>query len=185
VAQKYWVQVNGTLGTLGEARGKLTLLQRFSYSLLPSNLTKRIGIPLDPQHWTDNAKIIELVYNVQKNQIAFIEDFYDITASLPLGSGTAAYIEAKFEAVTAHLTNATRTDLNPDQLYITFASAAFIDDNPVVTPENFATGNGTTLQGMDQRLLPWLQARKGQRFGIIMFDFYDAVPGLIEAAIGL
>lgn len=95
VAQNYWVQVNGTvgltfyailgtvahmdtlpilqLGTLGEARGKLTLLQRFSYSLLPSDLTKRIGIPLDPQHWTDNAKIIELVYNVEKNQIAFIE----------------------------------------------------------------------------------------------------------------
>lgn len=63
------------------------------------------------------------------------QDFYDITASLPLGSGTAAYIEAKFEAVTAHLINATRTDMNPDQLYITFASAAFIDDNPAVTPE--------------------------------------------------
>lgn len=116
-----------------------------------------MGIALDPQHWTDNAKIIELVYNVAKNQIAFIEvcrpstpafhkrcrnlmltpvqDFYDITTSLPLGSGTAAYIDAKFDAVTAHLTNATQTDLNPDQLYISFASAAFIDDNPVVTPQ--------------------------------------------------
>ncbi|KAF9474654.1 PLC-like phosphodiesterase [Pholiota conissans] len=185
VAQKYWVQVNGTLGTLGEARGKLTLLQRYSYDLLPSNLTKRIGIPLDPQHWTDNGKIIELVYNVAKNQIAFIEDFYDITRSLPLGSGTAAYIEAKFDAVTAHLTNATRTDLNPDQLYISFASAAFIDDTPFVTPEIFALGDGAGNLGMGQRLLPWLKARKGQRFGIIMFDFYDGVPGLVEAAIGL
>jgi 1-phosphatidylinositol phosphodiesterase len=91
LAQKYWVQTNGTvsnyfailtmfstnsffkLGTLGEARGKLTLLQRFSYDLLPSNLIKRIGIPLDPDHWTDNGKIIELTYNVAKNQVAFIE----------------------------------------------------------------------------------------------------------------
>lgn len=63
------------------------------------------------------------------------QDFYEISADLPLGSGTAAYIDAKFDAVIAHLTNATRTDLNPDQLYISFASAAFIDDNPAVTPK--------------------------------------------------
>lgn len=57
------------------------------------------------------------------------------------------------------------------------------------------------MQGMNQRLLPWLQQRKGKRFGIIskfrqilnpinsliviVFDFYDAVPELVEAAIGL
>ncbi|KAF9562046.1 PLC-like phosphodiesterase [Agrocybe pediades] len=185
LAQKYWVQTNGTLGTLGQARGKLTLLQRWSYDLLPANLTKRIGIPLDPQHWTDNGKVIELVYNVARSQIAYIEDFYSIAPTIPLGSGALAYIDAKFDAVTAHLENATRTDLHPDQLYISFASAAFIDDTPPMTPEIFASGNGTDVQGMNERLLPWLQARKGQRFGIIMFDFYDAVPGLIEAAIGL
>lgn len=55
---------------------------------------------------------------------------------------------------------------------------------------------------MNQRLLPWLQERKGKRFGIIskiftltlrtfqpdaslVLDFYDAVPGLVEAVIGL
>lgn len=182
LAQKYWVQTNGTLGTLGQARGKLTLLQRWSYNLLPSTLTKRIGIDLDPAHWTDNAKVIELVYNVAQSQVAFIEDFYDVT--LPLGSGTEAYIDAKFEATTAHITNATLMTLNPDQLYITFASAAFISDIPAVTPQIFALGTGN-IQGMNQRLLPWLTERKGQRFGIIMFDFYDAVPGLVAAAIGL
>jgi 1-phosphatidylinositol phosphodiesterase len=185
LAQKYWVQTNGTLGTLGEARGKLTLLQRFSYDLLPSNLTKRIGIPLDPGHWTDNGKMIELTYNVAKHQVAFIEDFYDITRDFPPNSGTATYIDAKFNAVTAHIINATRSDLNPDQLYISFASIAFIDDTVPITPQIFALGNGTTTPGMDTRLLPFLRARKGQRFGIIMFDFYDAIPGLIEAAIGL
>ncbi|KAF8877946.1 PLC-like phosphodiesterase [Gymnopilus junonius] len=185
LAQKYWVQVNGTLGTLGEARGKLTLLQRFDYSLLPPGLNKRIGIPLDPAHWTDNAKIIQLIYNVAKDQVAFIEDFYAINRELPLGSGATAYIDAKYNAVVAHLTNATLPNLNPNQLYISFSSAAFIQDSPPMTPKIFALGNGTELLGMNQRLLPWLRARKGQRFGIIMFDFYDAVPGLVEAAIGL
>ena len=64
---------------------------------------------------------------------SLVQDFYDIT--IPLGSGTQAYINAKFEATTAHITNATLTTLNPDQLYISFASAAFIQDTPVVTPQ--------------------------------------------------
>jgi 1-phosphatidylinositol phosphodiesterase len=56
---------------------------------------------------------------------------------------------------------------------------------------------------MNQKLLPWLQARKGKRNGIVsklnfirsrfyiplslalVLDFYDAVPGLVEAVIGL
>ncbi|EDR10207.1 uncharacterized protein LACBIDRAFT_318373 [Laccaria bicolor S238N-H82] len=61
----------------------------------------------------------------------------------------------------------------------------------------FAIGNGTDTPGMNQKLLPWLKARKGSRFGIItlvsfllavffkLLDFYDAVPGLVEAVIGL
>lgn len=90
IAKKYWVQVNGTvsqchkhrenvltnlrtkLGTLGEARGKLTLIQRFDYSLLPSSASNRIGIHLDPAHWTINGPDIELVYNTEQNQAAYI-----------------------------------------------------------------------------------------------------------------
>ncbi|KIM43729.1 hypothetical protein M413DRAFT_443636 [Hebeloma cylindrosporum] len=183
LAQKYWVQASGTLGTLGAARGKLTLLQRWSYNKLPSDLTKRIGIPLD-RSWTDNGKAIELVYNTDKNQVAFIEDFYEID-NVPLGSGPTAYIDSKFEVLTAHITNATSKSLNPDQLYISFASAAFINDTPAMSPEVFAVGSGADVPGINQKLLPWLKERKGQRFGIIMLDFWDAVPGLVEAAIGL
>ena len=111
---------------------------------------------------------------------SLVQDFYDIT--IPQGSGTQAYINAKFDATTAHITNATLTTLHPDQLYISFASAAFIQDTPVVTPQVilfiylfihnpnscqiFALGTGD-VQGMNQRLLPWLAERKGQRFGII------------------
>lgn len=68
-----------------------------------------------------------------------------------------------------------------------------------------AMGNGTSTPGMNQKLLPFLQAQKGKRFGIVcvyiyfsawmllnyffccitVLDFYDAVPGLVEAVIGL
>ena len=58
------------------------------------------------------------------------QDFYNIT--IPVGSSTQAYIDAKFEATTAHITNATLTSLNPDQLYISFASATFLSETPQV-----------------------------------------------------
>lgn len=64
---------------------------------------------------------------------SLVQDFYDIT--IPPGSGKQAYINAKFEATTAHITNATLTTLNPDQLYISFASAEYIQDSPPVTPQ--------------------------------------------------
>jgi 1-phosphatidylinositol phosphodiesterase len=68
IGKKYWVQTSGSVrpllfyfacgvligkleqGTLGQARGKLTLLQRFTFDLLPAYKTKQIGIQLDPSH---------------------------------------------------------------------------------------------------------------------------------------
>jgi len=184
LARRYWVQRNGTLGTLGGARGKLTLLQRYNHPLLdPTKYPNRLGIDLGPDRWTDNGKNIELVYNKDKSQIAYIEDFYDV--ELPVDATPADHIQAKFEVTTEHLTNATRSDLHPDQLYISFASAAALPSVPPMTPVLYAVGDGDQVMGMNQRLLPWLKERKGKRFGIIMLDFYDAVPGLVEAAIGL
>ena len=51
---------------------------------------------------------------------------------LPKRSGAKAYIDAKFEVATAHIAEA--GSKNQDQLYISFASAAFIDDQPAMTP---------------------------------------------------
>lgn len=61
------------LGTLGEARGKLTLIQRFDYDLLPSHLTQRIGIHLGPTQWTVNGKEIKHIYNAEDGQVAYIQ----------------------------------------------------------------------------------------------------------------
>ncbi|KAF8894681.1 PLC-like phosphodiesterase [Infundibulicybe gibba] len=181
-ATRYWLQTSGTLGTLGEARGKLTLLQRFDYDLLPASSNKRIGIHLDAAHWTDNSPSITLVYNSLLNQTAFIEDNYE--PNVPLNSGPVPNIQAKFNVTTAHLEEATTQ--NPDQLYISFASAERTLGTPPVFPKTMALGDGTNaVPGVNQKLLPWLQARKGKRFGIIMLDFYDALPELVEAVIGL
>ncbi|KAF7323200.1 PLC-like phosphodiesterase [Mycena chlorophos] len=180
VAQRYWVQTNGTLGTLGEARGKLTFLQRYDYEFLPASAT-RLGIHLPPEQWLDNTPIIEIVYNQKENLIAYIEDYYEIDG-LPIGAGAAENIQWKFNATTAHIENATM--YNRDSLYISFASSEHDADVPAETPEIMALGNGT-VPGVNQKLLPWLQERKGKRFGVIMLDFFDVVPGLVEAVIGL
>jgi hypothetical protein len=123
--------LNGQLGTLGEARGKLTFLQRYDYNFLPATENKRFGIHLPPSAWTDNSPVIEIVYNTTTNQIAFIEDYYEIDG-LPNGSGPAENIQWKFNATTAHIENATL--FNPDQLYISFASSEHDDDTPPETP---------------------------------------------------
>ncbi|KAJ7724183.1 PLC-like phosphodiesterase [Mycena maculata] len=180
LASRYWVQTNGSLGTLGEARGKLTFLQRYDYEFLPASESKRIGIQLPPEAWTDNSPIIEIVYNTSTDQIAYIEDYYEMDG-LPIGAGAAENIQWKYNATVAHLENATL--YNPDQLYISFASAEHDED--VETPIVIALGNGTDTPGVNQKLLPWLQERKGKRFGIIMLDFFDSMPGLVEAVIGL
>ncbi|KAJ7088203.1 PLC-like phosphodiesterase [Mycena crocata] len=181
LASRYWVQARGALGTLGEARSKLTFLQRFSYDLLPPTATHRIGLQLAPNLWTDNSPNITLEYNSTTGATAYIEDYYEI--GLPIGAGAAENIQWKLNATTAHIEEAT-TMQNPDSLYISFASAEHDVDSPSETPMIMALGNGTDTPGVNQRLLPWLQARKGKRFGIVMLDFFDSVPGLVEAVIG-
>ncbi|EAU86921.2 hypothetical protein CC1G_13081 [Coprinopsis cinerea okayama7 len=189
--RRYWVQSRGELGTLGEARGKLILLQRFDYDLLnptpPDN--QLIGIDLGPTKWTDNGRDIELVYNAETGATAFIQDYYSVTpfpASPDPASKLDSYVSSKFETTIAHLERAANE--HSDQLFINFASAAYLSDSdgPIIHPVEYALGNSTLgVSGMNQRLLPWLQERRGRRFGVILYDFYDAVPGLIEATIGL
>ncbi|KAF9030300.1 PLC-like phosphodiesterase [Hymenopellis radicata] len=185
-AKEFWVQANGTLGTLGDARGKLTLLQRFTWDLLPSSseFSTRFGIALPPSQWTDNSPDIEIVYNTATtpNQAAFIEDYYEI--GLPTGSGADENIQWKYNATTAHIDEAIDGKRGEDQLWISFASSEHNADNPPETPEIMALGNGS-VQGVNQRLLSFLNTRQGGRFGVIMLDFFDTVPGLVEAIIGV
>jgi len=181
LAQRYWIRRRGTLGTLGDARGKLTLLQRFDFNKLPHHLTERMGIHLDPRHWTNNGKSIELMYNADDRQCAYIQDHYRL--SPPEGSTPQFCIEEKLRVTKEHLERAIDTTLHPNQLFISFASAAFRFEEPSLTPKVYAIGNGEIATGVNHGLLDWLRANQRKRFGIIFLDFYDAVPGLVEVII--
>lgn len=184
--RRFWVQKSGELGTLGESRGKAILLQRFSYRLLqPAPPLERLhGLDLGADRWTDNGDDIHLVYNAGTGATAFIEDRYQITLPASTTPSVDAYISAKYNATTTHLERAASQDSQmDDQLFITFASAAFIQDPTdgfYMFPKLYALGDDT-VTGMNARLLPFFQKRKGKRLGVIMLDYYDAVPGLVEA----
>ena len=121
--------------------------------MLPSHLTQRIGIHLGPTKWTVNGKSIEHIYNAQDGRVAYIQvlssdirtlfmarllikfdqDHYNI--KLSPDSNPESCIEEKFRVTKAHLENAMNPDLHPDQLYISFASAAFKQEEPSLTPQ--------------------------------------------------
>uniref|UniRef100_A0A8H7XX45 DUF6533 domain-containing protein n=1 Tax=Psilocybe cubensis TaxID=181762 RepID=A0A8H7XX45_PSICU len=163
LARRYWVRSNGSLGTLGEARGKLILIQRFDFTLLPEHMTERIGIHLDPGHWIVNGKNTALEYGAGK--VAYIQDYYKIDPSSD--SHPSSCITDKLHTVLAHLERAIDPALHPDQLYISFASASFRAEEPSLTPQVYALGDGKDTAGVNQRLLSWLHEHQGRRFGIV------------------
>lgn len=57
-AKHYFLQTNGSIGTLGEARGKITLLRRFDLDLLPTSYEAALpGLHFSPTNWTDNVRL--------------------------------------------------------------------------------------------------------------------------------
>ncbi|KAF7291351.1 PLC-like phosphodiesterase [Mycena indigotica] len=185
VAQQFWLQTKGRLGTLGEARGKLVLLQRFTYEFLPAlGETHEYGIHLGAAKWTPNGADIKLVYSAEPRRVAYIQD--NFMPLVPHNSGPDANISAKFAVVTTHLDKAISTSSNATEaLYVSFASAHANRDTVPVTPNIIALGDGAGTPGMNERLLPWLTERKGKRFGIVLLDFYHSQPALVQTIIGL
>jgi 1-phosphatidylinositol phosphodiesterase len=56
-AKKYLVQTRGALGTLGEARGKITLFRRFDLDLLPAEYEESLpGLHFSPKKWTGKSR---------------------------------------------------------------------------------------------------------------------------------
>lgn len=183
-AQKYILQTQNEFGTLRDARGKITLLRRFSLSELPSSYAATIpGIYFSADQWTDNSPDIALIYNTAKNLTAYIEDFYE--PGQPYGQGAAYNIARKYNATTSHILKATQEEYK-DSLFWSFASSENDSDNPVETPEIMALGNGTStpLGGVNQQLMPFFKGLKGKRVGIVMFDFFgtpgDLVPTFLD-----
>ncbi|KAN0109970.1 PLC-like phosphodiesterase [Hyaloscypha variabilis] len=180
-AQKYFLQTKDQFGTLGEARGKITLLKRFDLDQLPSSYSDALpGIHFSPSLWTDDSPDITLVHNTAKNLTAYIEDYYQPTS--PVGLGAAYNIALKFNATTQHLVKASET--YPDSLFWSFASSSYVTDSPPETPRIMALGNGT-VTGVNQQLAAWLPTMKGKRVGIVMFDFFDTPGDLVQILLDL
>lgn len=180
-AQHYLLPRKDSLGTLGEARGRIVLLRRFDLSALPASYAAALpGLHFPPAAWGDNGADNALVYNEEQNLTAYIEDYYEIDA--PLGSDANTAIQWKYNATTAHLRQA--ADLQyADSMFWTFASSEYDANSPPEYPRIMALGNGsdtTPEGGVNQRLMRFLGEMEGKRLGIVMFDFYDQPPGLID-----
>lgn len=184
-AKKYFLQAKDQFGTLGEARGKITLLKRFDLDHLPQSYSEALpGIHFSPALWTDDGVDIALTYNTAKNLTAYIEDYYQPTS--PVGMGAAYNIELKFNATKDHLLKA--SEVEKDSLFWSFASSNYDTDSPPETPRIMALGNGTELTpkgGVNQQLAEWLPKLKGKRVGIVMFDFFDTPVNLVQALLDL
>lgn len=127
-ATSYFNQQNATLGTLGDARGKINLIRRFDWSQLPqtSDYQRRIGLAAGPEVWLDNVANFTIEY--ADNKYLFIEDYYEI------GGDPGAETKAtwKFNATSSHLVYAAHA--HKDSPFITFSSAEKDSDVPPEYP---------------------------------------------------
>ncbi|KAI1419825.1 PLC-like phosphodiesterase [Xylaria sp. FL1777] len=189
VAARYVHQGRGTLGTLGEVRGKIVLFRRFDLNMLPPEFENAIpGLHMAPGKWIDNSRGFELVYNDSVAAAGggagtvFIEDFYHPDNATTVEEN----IEAKFAAVESHLRQAAAEHL--DSLFVTFTSGTHVEINPPVYPDVMALGSGGGLgdlgppavEGINHRLLGLLGELKGRRLGIVIMDFFEEPSGLID-----
>lgn len=185
-AQKYFIQTKDELGSLGEARGKITLLRRFDVFNVTASYEDSIpGLHFSPTQWVVNGPSFNITYNTANEQTAYMEDFYNILS--PNGSSAALNIQWKLNATTAALTRATLPQ-HVDDLFWSFASSEYDTVVPVSYPEIMAVGNGsayTPLGGVNDRLVPFLQTLQGKRVGIVMFDFFEQPPTLMTTFLGL
>ena len=77
---------------------------------------------------------------------------------------------------------------NNQNLFWTFASSTKLPNTPPITPAMQALGNGsgvTPLGGVNHQLVPILREMRGQRLGIVMFDFYEEPAELLDLFLGL
>ena len=106
LAKTYVRQDRDELGTLGDARGHITLLRRFDLNKLPQTYENSIsGLHFSPKDWIVNGKNTTVVYNPSSRSSgetgkAHIQDYY--MPSTSKNSSTAENVEEKLMAVNAH-----------------------------------------------------------------------------------
>lgn len=183
-ARRYIDQTHdGLPASLGAARGKIVLIRRFLLDQLPSTYDAAAlpGVGLVPSSWPDNSPDFSITYNAASNLTAYVEDLYE-----PDADGLQGSVSQKTDAVVSHLAKAAAAAAATSQadLFITFASSEHNADVPPEYPETMATGNGT-VTGVNERLLQDLQNLRGKRLGVVVLDFFDWPPNLVESILML
>lgn len=200
LAKKYIRQERDELGTLGDARGKVTLLRRFDLNMLPNDYEESTpGLHFSPEDWTVNGANTTLVYNqsprdsASESGVAFIQDYY--SPETPQDSSVEDNIDAKMAAILPHFKLA-RAEANQNSLFWHFMSATNIAYEPPITPKMMALGESSashhveradldSVEGMNQRLLSALKYMKGKRLGIVMFDYFEQPYELLPLFLSL
>ncbi|KXG46798.1 uncharacterized protein PGRI_035440 [Penicillium griseofulvum] len=185
VARHYFMQTKDELGTLGDSRGKITLMRRFDLDKLLGSYTAALpGLHFSPSLWTDNGADITLIYNKAKSLSAYIEDYYQPLT--PTGSSAIENIKWKYNATVKNIHKAITR--HPDSLFWTWASSNNIANDPPDWPRIMALGNGTCYTpagGINQQLVHLLKRQRGKRVGIVMFDFFSQPSDLIDTFLEL
>ncbi|KAK5124744.1 hypothetical protein LTR85_001457 [Meristemomyces frigidus] len=170
-----WRTAN-TTPCLGELRGRIQLLRRFSGPTLHA-----FGI--DVTQWQDNPSRPFTIFTWHEVRIT-IQDHY----SFPDPEALPSLILKKGGDV-AELLDRAATDLDPGgHWYINFASAYEFNLYYQLTPREIALGGWSRFRwepGMNVRLRNYLREHSGKRrFGIIAMDFPESgADDLIEALI--
>ena len=125
-AVSYFNQLNASISTLGQARGKLNLVRRYNTNDLPTNDTRAIGFGVSGA-WLDNVANFSIEYAPSK--FIYVEDYYNLGGP----PGAQSKIQWKYNATTSHLEFAAKEHL--DSLFFTFASAEQGSDVPPETPK--------------------------------------------------
>ncbi|QIW95827.1 hypothetical protein AMS68_001345 [Peltaster fructicola] len=181
-AAKQYIKQDHTTGTLGDSRGKITLLRRFDLKNLPASYSAALpGLHFSPDDWTDNGANITLHYNDQ-NDTAYIEDYY--SPQTARGSSSEENIRWKVNATEAHL-NFAASDAHPDELFWSFASSTNVLNGQTPVIQALGDGSSTPLGGVNNQLIPFLQGFHGKRLGIVMFDFYEVPAELLSLFLSL
>lgn len=174
-AKRYISQTRGVLGTLGAARGKITLFRRFDLSLLaPSHEESLPGLHFSPTKWTVNGANIALEYNESTSSIAYIQDYFH--PQTPKDASLELNVRWKLNATISHFERAGSDSPSlRNSLFWSFASSTKTDNEPPSTPRMLALGD-EEVEGVNMGLVHALRGMKGRRLGIVMFDFVEE-PG--------
>ena len=165
---EFWA-LGSTIPTLGEVRGQIQLMRRFSIASGP------LGI--DVRRWADNSP--RFVIPLERPEHLVVQDQYEYTDTVP---NFRKLIETKFEAVTA-LIELAKLDRNPRSWYLNWTSAytSPLSFSVVASPADIALGREEIedghrhfVRGINQSLREEVfeNPREG-RVGTILMDFLE------------